>query len=35
MSTQVLQGAYAVDQKYAQGQDIKPLCGLVYVIKDL
>ena len=31
----MLESAHAVDQKYAQGQDIKPLCGLVYVIKDL
>ena len=32
---QVLQQAQQIDQKHAQGQDIRPLCGLVYVIKDL
>ena len=32
---QVLQEAQAVDHKYEQGQSITPLCGLVYVMKDL
>ena len=34
-SMQVLQEAQAVDHKYDQGQSIRPLCGLVYVMKDL
>ena len=32
---QVLQEAQAIDHKYEQGQSIAPLCGLVYVMKDL
>ena len=31
---QVLKEAQAVDKKYEAGEDIKPLCGLAFVVKD-
>ena len=31
---QVLKDAKAVDDKYAAGEDIKPLCGMVFAVKD-
>lgn len=31
---QVLKDAKAVDEAFAAGQDIKPLCGLAFAVKD-
>ncbi len=34
MDPQVLEDAKAVDEAFAAGQDIKPLCGLAFAVKD-
>jgi hypothetical protein len=31
---QVLKDARAIDDKYAAGEDIKPLCGMTFTVKD-
>lgn len=31
---QVLKDAKAIDDKYAAGEDIKPLCGMAFAVKD-
>lgn len=31
---QVLRDARAIDDKYAAGEDIKPLCGMAFTVKD-
>ncbi len=31
---QVLKDAKAIDDRYAAGEDIKPLCGMAFTIKD-
>ena len=31
---QVLKDAKAIDDKYAAGEDIKPLCGMAFTVKD-
>ena len=34
-AAQVLREAHAVDMKYDEGGDIRPLCGLTFAVKDL
>ena len=31
---QVLKDAKGIDDKYAAGKDIKPLCGMAFTVKD-
>ena len=30
----MLKDAWAIDDKYAAGEDIKPLCGMAFTVKD-